>query len=356
MTARGLYGPGPSDDWHRWLGVEEGRLPLAMNRRRFVERSLAAGAALACTGGVAAAGAQAVRTAGSRSRTGTAPTAYGAPKGEARGRLRAAGWGVQLYTLRSLMARDVEGTLAEVAQMGYREVEFAGYFGRSPPAIRAALDAEGLAAPAVHLSLDELRSSFGPAASAAGEIGHRYLVLPYLSPAERPGSSASSEPSSGRVGGERRAARLLLDGYRRLAEEMNHFGERSREAGLRFAYHNHDFELERAGDTCPLDILIENTDPDLVSFEVDLFWLVHGGGDPFDYFQRYPGRFELCHVKDRTADGDMVDVGAGDIDFEAIFERSSQAGLVHYFVEHDAPADPLASVRASLEHLESFDE
>ncbi len=251
-------------------------------------------------------------------------------------------WGLQLYTVRSLMARDVERTIAAVARIGYGEVEFAGYFGRSPAQIRATLEAEGLTAPAVHLSLQELRSSFEGAVDAAAQIGHRYLVLPYLAGPERPGADGATGTA-------------LVDGYRRLADELNGLGARCRDAGLLFAYHNHDFELEEVNGLRLLDVMIENTDPELVRYEIDLFWIVHGGGDPFDYFERYPGRFDLCHVKDRTADGEMVDVGAGVIDFEAIFAQSAQAGLIHYFVEHDTPGDPMASVRISYEHLASLD-
>ncbi len=291
-----------------------------MDRRRFVRNSLGAGLLLTHAGRSAAADARSL------------PEARSLPDA----------WGLQLYTVRSLMARDVERTLAAVARIGYGEVEFAGYFGRSPAQIRTALEAEGLTAPAVHLSLEELRSNFDEAADAAAEIGHRYLVLPYLAGPERPG-------------GDGAAGSALVDGYRRLADEFNQLGARCREAGLVFAYHNHDFELEEVNGLRLLDVMIENTDPELVRYEVDFYWLVHGGGDPFDYISRFPGRFDLCHVKDRTADGEMVDVGAGEIDFEAIFERSDEAGLIHYFVEHDAPGDPIGSVRASYEHLASFD-
>ena len=241
-------------------------------------------------------------------------------------------WGLQLYTVRSLMATDVEQTIADVATVGYREVEFAGYFGRSARQIRTTLEAEGLVAPAVHLSLQEFREQLKPAIEAATVIGHRYLVLPFLAPADRPD----------------------IDGYRRLAGEMNRFGEACREAGLQFAYHNHDFELRAIEGVAPLDLLIDGTDPDLVAFEVDLYWMVHGGADPFDYFTRYPSRFELCHVKDRTRDGEMVDVGNGVIDFVEIFRHAETAGLLHYFVEHDSPDNALDSVRASFEYLASL--
>ena len=299
-----------------------GRHIGGMDRRQFVGRALSAGAVVAGAGPA-----------------GLIASSFPSP-------LRSAfpdRWGLQLYTVRSLMADDVEGTLAAVAGIGYREVEFAGYFGRAPAELRATLEASQLAAPAAHLSLAELRANFGAHADAAAEIGHRYLVLPYLSGPERPGGSP----------------RAVADGYRRLAEELNAIGERCERAGLRFAYHNHDFELEpqavRGETVTPLEIMLTGTDPDLVRFEMDFYWMVHGGADPLDYFHRFPGRFELCHIKDRTADGNMVDVGAGDIDFAAILGRAGQAGLLHYIVEHDAPTDPLASVRASYQHLALLD-
>ncbi len=295
-----------------------------MDRRRFVESSLGA-SLLFAYGGCAPGEAR-----------DTAADAGAALEPAAR-------WGLQLYTVRSLMAGDVERTLADVAGIGYEEVEFAGYFDRSPADLRATLEAEGLDAPAVHLPLEEFRGALPEAIDAALVIGHRYLVLPYLSEPERPGGDVTA-----------RDGISAIDGYRRLADEMNTFGERCREAGLRFAYHNHDFELEQVDGAVPLDVLIEGSDPSLVSFEVDLFWMVHGGADPLAYFERYPGRFELCHVKDRTPAGDMVDVGAGVIDFAAIFAQAEQAALIHYFVEHDNPGDPSDSIRASFDHLSSL--
>ena len=278
-----------------------------MDRRHFVQRSL--GAATLLTYG------------------GPIPLPALTPRFSAIDR-----WGLQLYTVRSLMASNVEETLAHVARVGYREVEFAGYFGRSPQEIRMTLEAENLVAPAIHLSLEEFRQNLEPAIEAATIIGHRHLVLPFLAAVDRPD----------------------IDGYQRLAEEMNRFGEACHEAGLRFAYHNHDFELRAIEGVVPLDVLIDGTDPDLVTFEVDLYWMVHGGADPLDYFTRYPGRFELCHVKDRTRDGKMVDVGNGVIDFAEIFRHAETAGLAHYFVEHDTPDDALESVRTSFEYLASL--
>ena len=237
--------------------------------------------------------------------------------------------GLQLYTVRTLMAEDVERTLETVAEIGYREVEFAGYFDRSPAELRAVLDRLGLAAPAAHLDLATLRDRLPEVLDAAGTLGHRYVVLPSLAPQDRDS----------------------LDDYRRLTDEMNRLGEACRVADVQFAYHNHAFEFERLDGQIPFDLLLARTDPELVAIELDLFWIIHGGGDPLAYFEAHPGRFRLCHVKDRTADGSMVDVGAGEIDFASIFARSEQAGLTHYFVEHDEPGDPEASIRASYLYL-----
>ena len=151
--------------------------------------------------------------------------------------------------------------------------------------------------------------------------------------------------------GQSMSDQQVRDGYLRLADEMNGFGERCRTAGIRFGYHNHDFELERFDDTVPLDVLLENTDPELVTFEVDFFWLVHGGAEPLDYIARYPGRFELCHVKDRSMDGQMVDVGDGVIDFATVIPAGEAAGVRHVFVEHDRPDDSLMSVARSYRTL-----
>ena len=227
------------------------------------------------------------------------------------------------------MAEDVEATLRLVSETGYSEVEFAGYFGHSPTAIRALLDGLGLDAPSAHVGAELFGEDQGAALETANVVGHRYLVLPWLPPAQR-GS---------------------LDGYRRLAEQMNRVGEACHRAGIQFAYHNHDFEFEPVEGRRPYDVLLEACDPKLVEMQIDLFWIRHAGGDPLRYFEAHPGRFSSCHVKDMDGEGNMVDVGAGEIDFAAIFAHAETAGLRHYFVEHDQPGDPAASIAASYRHL-----
>jgi len=238
--------------------------------------------------------------------------------------------GLQLYTVRRPLSEDFEGTLLQVGEMGYDEVEFAGYFDRSPSQVREALSRAGLDSPAAHVGFDRFGEGWHETLETAAAVGHRWVVVAWL-PDEVRGSS---------------------DSYRRVAERFNEAGEAAGRMGLRFAYHNHAFEFERTpeGDV-PLDLLLEETEPDLVDFEMDVYWVVSGGADPLDYIERFPGRFPLAHFKDMDEDGEMVDVGAGTIDFPGILARRKQSGLVHAFVEHDHPADPMASVRASHEYL-----
>jgi sugar phosphate isomerase/epimerase len=240
--------------------------------------------------------------------------------------------GVQLYTVRTAMQEDLERTLERVAAIGYKEVEFAGYFDRTPQQIRALLDQNGLSAPSAHLPLESFEDNWDATVAAAATIGHHYVILPSL-------------PTTDRTG---------LDAYRSYAERFNQFGERAKAAGLAFGYHNHDFEFTPQDGRIPYDVLLEQTDPALVTFEMDLFWITKAGGDPSTYFRDHPGRFHLVHVKDMTADGAMVDVGAGTINFAALFALSAQAGIRHYVVEHDEPADPFASIAASYGYLHAL--
>ncbi len=241
--------------------------------------------------------------------------------------------GLQLYTVRDLMEAGVGPTLERVAAIGYKEVEFAGYFGIPPAQIRGLLDAAGLASPSTHLSLGELRDQPNRLFDAAEMIGHRYLVVPSLDPQDR----------------------RTLDDFRRVAAELNRAGEQARSRGLKIGYHNHDFELSRMRGTLPYDVLLAETDPALVWFEMDFYWMTNGGADPAAYLDRHPGRFHLCHIKDRGFLGRMTDVGDGRIDFRRILARRERAGLQHFYVEHDHPGKPLDSIRRSYEYLKELE-
>ncbi len=237
--------------------------------------------------------------------------------------------GVQLYTVRSEMENGVEPTLERVAAIGYEEVEFAGYFGHSPTEIRGMLARTGLRSPAAHIPPAFEVDAWARILDDANETGHEYVVV-------------ASIPQR---------MRADLDGWRRTAEAMTGAGERARAAGLQYAYHNHDFEFVEMDGRVAFDVFCEESDPDLVQIELDLFWIIHGGGDPVAFFNRWPGRVPLVHVKDRTAAGGMVDVGAGVIDWADIFQHIDDAGMKHFLVEHDRPDGPFRSIEASYRYL-----
>ena len=237
--------------------------------------------------------------------------------------------GVQLYTVRSVMATDPEGTLATIADIGYEEVELAGLYGMSAREMKALLDAAGLAATSSHHSLEEVRGGWEATLEAAVALGQRLVVVPALPVAERDGEA-----------------------LRRVADDFNRAGEAARAAGLRFGYHNHDWEMRPGPDGArPIDLLLDRTDPELVDWQMDVFWVVHAGADPIAELDARAGRVTSLHVKDRTAAGEMADVGAGVIDFRPVLARAGELGLLHQYVEHDEPGDPIASVRASFRAL-----
>ena len=274
----------------------------------------------------AAAGSSVLAAAG----LGCAPASQSAATGR---RLRPIG--VQLYTLRREMERNVEATLARVAQIGYREVEFAGYFNREPTALRMTLTANGLSAPSAHIPLEVLRDSLGPTIDAARVLGHEYIVMPYLEEKDR----------------------RTIDDYKRVAEIVNRAAESGQRAGIRLGYHNHDFEFVPLGRVLPYDVLLASLDPALVTMELDLYWITKAGYDPLTYFAKYPGRFQLVHLKDSSGppDNRIVDVGRGVIDWKRIFAQRDQAGIRHYFVENDNPTDDFAAIETSYRYLSQLE-
>lgn len=258
--------------------------------------------------------------------------------------------GLQLYTVREAMKRDFEDTLAKVATIGYREVEFAGYFDHDPKLVRSILDARGLVAPSAHVDYEVLERKWPETLEVAHLIGHSFLVCPWIDESRR------DKP----------------DGWKRAADQFNHAGEASKKAGIQFAYHNHTFEFQpndSLGGKLPYDFLLANTDPNLVKMQMDLCWISAAGKDPLDYFDKYPGRFPLVHVKDLARDGKtwstykgstgapvkyegaMADVGSGIIDWRRIFAKSDKAGIQHYFVENDNPKSAFDSIETSYNYL-----
>ena len=261
--------------------------------------------------------------------------------------------GIQLYTVRDAMKSDFEGTIAKVAATGYKEVEFAGYFDHSPKDVRAIIDKNGLTAPSCHVGYDVVEKKWPETLDAAHTVGHNYIVCPWIDEKQR------AEP----------------DGWKRAADLFNHAGEASQKAGIEFGYHNHSFEFVPAdslGGKLPYDFLLAGTDPKLVKMELDLCWISVAGKDPLVYFDKYPGRFPLVHVKDWVNDGTtssgyegamgqsvkftgrLADVGQGSIDWKRIFAQSEKAGIKHYFVENDDPKSAFDDIKISYNYLQKL--
>ena len=242
--------------------------------------------------------------------------------------------GLQLYTVRDKMKEDFEATLARVAEIGYKEVEFAGYFDHAPADVRAILDRHGLSAPSTHIALAEI-DAWKASLDTAKAIGHDYVVVPWI-PQEK---------------------RMTLDGWKNVADVFNRAAQMAHDTGLQFAYHNHDFEFPKMDGQIPYDVLLQNTDPKLVQLEIDLYWITKAGQDPLSYFARWPGRVPLVHVKDSAGapEHKMADVGQGKIDWKRIFAKRDQAGIKHFFVEHDQPPQPFQDIAASYNYLKNLE-
>ncbi len=235
--------------------------------------------------------------------------------------------GLQLYTVRAAMAKDLGGTLAAIAAAGITELEFAGYYNQSAQWWRDTMRTHGMTSPSTHIGLPKTDAEWAAHFAMSTAMGQRWVIVPS-------------------VGSEFRTP----DGYKRLADRLNSGGALAKAAGLRMGYHNHDFEF-RALDsgTDGLSILLTNTDPSLVDFELDLYWAVKAGQDPLALINAHPSRFVCCHVKDAgpAPERAMMNVGSGTINFKQILKAGRKHGLKHWFIEHDAPADPLASIAAS---------
>ena len=240
--------------------------------------------------------------------------------------------GIQLYTVRGSMAEDVGTTLKAIAGIGYREVEFAGYFGHSPAEIRRMLDDLGLVSPSAHVNAETVEEDPAPFVDAASEVGHDYLTIAWIQPENR----------------------QTIDDYKRWADVANRLGEACRRAGMRAAYHNHEFEFQALQGVEPFELLLAETDPGLVYFELDFFWARFADQDVRDVIGRAPERFVMSHIKDMDAGRNMVSVGAGTIDFAAILADPVADSIRHCFVEHDNPEDPFRSAAFGHYSLKSI--
>ncbi|MGY5030259.1 sugar phosphate isomerase/epimerase family protein [Streptomyces sp. 900116325] len=238
--------------------------------------------------------------------------------------------GMHLYTMRTPLATDFRGTLERLAEIGYATVGVSGRHGNSAADIRRMLDGTRLKAVLEHVAYDIVRGAGLPQAlEDIHTLGGKWIVVPSL-----PGSLHSP------------------DGYREVAREFNKAGLAARESGLKLLYHNHGTDHQVVDGVSLYDILLAETDPELVGFELDLYWAANGGASaPGELFVRHPRRFPALHVKDMAPDGDFADVGSGVLDFPAMFDTARRGGVKQWLVEHDSPADPFASALASYTYL-----
>ncbi len=246
--------------------------------------------------------------------------------------------GLILGTIRDEMKQDYKKALEKVAEFGYTYLEFGNYYGPSKQEFMELLDSLGLIPLAGGTSMATLveEEKLKKLIEENLSMGKKYLVCywPWLTSGED----------------------LDLDEIKLAAENLEKVGETCHREGIRFAFHNHDKEFQDIEGTISYDYILEQTTPENVTMEIDLYWIRKGNGDPVDYFRKYPGRFELAHVKDmdNTPERSFACVGDGIIDFKAIFSHAGTAGLKYLIVEHDRPENPMECIRTSIQYLKSL--
>ncbi|HLF35116.1 MAG TPA: TIM barrel protein [Cyclobacteriaceae bacterium] len=283
--------------------------------------------------------------------------------------------GIQLFSLPKLLENDFRGTIKMLTEMGYREIEMygpypfsapsaierwnaitpslgfngSGYFGNTIEEVKTILNDFKISAPSIHIDLETLHTRMEEVGEAGEILGHKYAGIAAI-PDDR---------------------RKNLDGYKNMADEFNILGEKAKKAGLKFIYHNHGYGLKEMEGQVPLNVLLERTDPELVFFEMDLFWTTAGGADPVGYLNSYPGRYHLLHIKDMkervrfSGDGGnsdqwielfpyMTTAGAGILDLPSIITTAIQNGVRHFIVEQDMVSQPELALRESIDYLKSL--
>jgi sugar phosphate isomerase/epimerase len=230
---------------------------------------------------------------------------------------------IQLYSLRSLLEKDVPGTLSALADIGYQRVELAGLYGYSATQFKAELDKVHITANSSHVGLD---GNVNQVIADAKVLGNLKVVHPY-------------------------ANYGTIAEWQSFTAKLETAGKAIRAAGLHAGYHNHDHEFRAIGGTRPYDVITRGTTDANVHLEIDLYWAVTGGQDPVDVVFSNYGRVWQYHVKDRKPDGSMTDPGTGTIDFPAIFRHTWHEGIQDYIVEHDQPTDPLHTAKVGYDYL-----
>ncbi len=243
--------------------------------------------------------------------------------------------GVQLYTFRNEMAADPRGTLEKIAGIGIKKIETARsgkghYYGLRPDEMGAICRDLGMQLVSGHVHLD---NQWEKTMEEAVLSGQEYLIC-------------STMPSNGQT----------VANYQRVAEAFNKAGEDCRKMGLKFGYHNHEYEFESDQGQVLFDVLLEHTDPELVHMELDLGWVIIGGKDPLDYFSRFPGRFPLWHLKDMDmTEKQSTEFGKGGLDIPLMMAHQKASGVAHIFIEQEEYASsPLESMKHNMQFMQQL--
>ncbi|HEX6709391.1 MAG TPA: sugar phosphate isomerase/epimerase [Rubrobacter sp.] len=238
---------------------------------------------------------------------------------------------LQLYTVRELTAQDMPDTLRRISEIGYPAVEFAGYGGLSPEDLRSILDDLSLRTSGAHVPFNSWEMDPETVIADMHALGSTHAIVPIAPPEHRQDEASAAS----------------------LAESFNRWGELCRQAGVRFSYHNHDFEFAPLDGTTMWDVLIRETDPELVHLELDLYWVRYSGADPETLLRDLADRVSLVHLKDMAPDEQRSDlpVGEGIMPWPELLKTADEAGVEWYIAEQDNPGDALEDVRISLQHL-----
>ncbi len=250
--------------------------------------------------------------------------------------------GLQLYSLRDIINQDPKGVLKKVADFGYTSVETYGYndgniFGMPFAEFGTYTKSIGLKVISGHYGIDLAKSDkWEKAVTDAKAIGQKYMIVPYLTESQRG---------------------TTIESIKQICADLNKAGAICKKHGIRFGYHNHAFEFDKVEGEVIIDLMLKELNPKLVTFELDLYWVYNAGYDPIKYFEKYPGRFEMWHVKDMDkADRNRnADVGTGTIDFKALFAQAKKSGLKYFFVEQETyPESSIKSIEASAVNIKKI--
>ncbi len=277
--------------------------------------------------------------------------------------------GLELYTVSAELIKDFDGTLKKVAEIGYREVEFPSFYGRTIEQVRKSLDAAGLNCAASHIAPSALYPNmpsletdaaavFGP----CRDLGVKYVVcgLPPMPENRKPKLEELKNIGEAM---DKFFKSLTLEDWKWISEFMNTMGHRAQEYGLQLTYHNHSAEFRALGDTTAYDELLRLTDPKAVAMEMDCGWVVASGRDPIAYFKDHPGRFPLLHLKDLKAAStntenhmEPAEIGQGIIDWKKLLTAAQKSGVKYSYVEQEPPyvRPALDSAKASFDYLSNL--